>query len=82
MSAASDECRWSQDGDGEGRDSCPSKEANMINPVHPGPVRIDDARHHDDGRRRRRRRHKDEEEEEPRIPEPVLDEKTKLNLVA
>jgi len=56
----------------------------MINPVHPGPVRIDDARHHDDGRRRRRRRRKEEEEEEeePKVLEPLLDEKTKLNLVA
>ena len=69
---------WRQGGEG----AAPSKEAIMINPIDPGWVRIDDARHREDRRQRRRRRQKDEEEEETQVLKPTPDEKAKLDLVA
>ena len=53
----------------------------MINPIDPGWVRIDDARHHQD-RRKRRRRQQEEEEEETQTALPLQAEKSKLDLVA
>ena len=51
--------------------SRPHKEVVMINPIDPGWVRIDDARHHQD-RRKRRRRQQEEEEEETQMAESPL----------
>lgn len=53
----------------------------MINPIDPGWVRIDDARHHRD-RRKRRRRREEEEEEETQVAQPLHGEESKLDLVA
>ena len=75
----------SQDGDGTQQAGPRTRRLEMIKPIDPGWLRINDALHQQERQgRRRKRRGKDEDGDEPEVDERQVptDEETKLDLVA